>query len=81
MNLRRFPAALYLRLFGAAGFGYIVGSVGQQGASTTLAIACCSSGATLAGWFLMRPLMREAKNAMATRPLKPPTEKRNDTDH
>jgi alpha/beta superfamily hydrolase len=82
MDLRRFPAALYLRLFGAAGFGYIVGSVGTKAASITLAIACFSFGATLAGWLLMRPLMREAKQAMASTSLiNPPPEEKNDTDH
>lgn len=81
MDLRRFPAALYLRLFGAIGFGFIIGSVGTEEKSMTLAIACVSFGATLAGWLMMRPLMRDAKKAMAsTCLLHPQPEEKNDTD-
>lgn len=64
MDMMRFPASLYLRLFGAAGLGYIVGGIGKELSYMALAIACCSFGATLLGWLMMRPLMREAKKAI-----------------
>lgn len=64
MNLLRFPVALYLRLFGAAGLGYIVARIGMEGTYLTLAIAVSSFGATLVGWMMMRPLMRDAKLAI-----------------
>jgi hypothetical protein len=64
MDLMRFPASLYLRLFGAAGLGYIVGSIGKEPTYMALAIACGSFGATLVGWLMMRPLMREATKAI-----------------
>ncbi len=30
MNIAHFPIALYLRLFGAAGLGYIIGGIGKE---------------------------------------------------
>jgi hypothetical protein len=67
MDLLHFPVALYLRLFGAAGFGYIVGSIGKAQGYMALTIACFALGATLAGWLMMRQLMRDAKKAIAQR--------------
>jgi hypothetical protein len=64
MNLLRIPVTLYLRLFGAAGLGYIVGRAGTEQTFAALGIACFSFGATLAGWLMMRPLMREAQLAI-----------------
>lgn len=65
MNLVYFPVALYLRLFGAAGLGYIVARIGSQATYATLAIACLSFAATFIGWLMMRPLMREAKKTIS----------------
>ncbi|WLI87836.1 hypothetical protein Q4S45_13930 [Massilia sp. R2A-15] len=64
-DLRRLPAALYLRLFGAAGLGYLAGTAGRLTASATLTIAALGLAATLAGWLMMRPLMRDAKTALS----------------
>lgn len=83
MNLLRFPLALYLRLFGAAGLGYILGGVGKEPTFVALGVVCFAIGATLAGWLMMRPLMREAKAAVKDAGKAPhnPEEKANDTRH
>jgi hypothetical protein len=61
MNLRYFPVALHLRIFSAAGFGYIVGRIDTPPTYSTLVLACTSFAASIAGWTMMRPIMREAK--------------------
>jgi hypothetical protein len=83
MNLLRFPLALYLRLFGAAGLGYIVGGAGKEPTFVALGVVCFAFGATLAGWMMMRPLMREAKAAIknASKMTQPPEEEANDAPH
>ena len=67
MDLRHFPVALYLRLFGATGFGYIVGGIGKDQGYMALTIAIFSLGATLAGWLMMRQLMQDARKAIERR--------------
>ena len=63
MNLRHFPLALYLRLFGAAGIGYVIGSdsIFPKSLMTLGIISGISCVLFLAGWYLMRPLMAQAK--------------------
>lgn len=65
MNLKSLSIAVHLRMVGAAGFGYIVGHVDKQPTYGTLAVACASAAATVIGWILMRPQMREAKRAIS----------------
>ena len=63
MNFRHFPLALYLRLLGAAGIGYVIGSdsIFTKSLLTLALIAGISCLLFIAGWFLMRPLMSQAK--------------------
>ncbi len=66
MRLQHFPVALYVRLFGAAGIGYVVGGAGVAPTDMALAVAGLSCTASLAGWLMMRPIMRAAKKAIST---------------
>jgi hypothetical protein len=63
MNLRYFPMALYLRLFGTAGIGYVIGSnsIVPKSMMTWAIISGLSCVLFVAGWYLMRPLMAQAR--------------------
>ena len=63
MNFRYFPLALYLRLFGAAGIGYVVGS-GSIFNKPMMALSILSGMSFvlfMVGWYLMRPFMAQAR--------------------
>jgi hypothetical protein len=57
MKSHHFPVTLYLRLFGAAGIGYVIGlvSLGAAPTNTSLTIAGISFAMSVTGWFMMRP--------------------------
>lgn len=63
--LRYFPIALHLRLFGAAGIGYVVGNFGSGSGNLHMAIVVASGVTSIAGWWMMRSLMRAAREDIA----------------
>ena len=63
--LRYFPIALHLRLFGAAGIGYVAGNLNSGINDITPLVAIFSGLASIIGWWLMRPTMRQVKSDIA----------------
>ncbi len=63
--LQHFPIALHLRLFGAAGIGYSIGGFRNVPTNTELAVAAVAGAASIAGWLMMREVMRAAKLEIA----------------
>ena len=81
--LRHFPIALHLRIFGAAGIGYVVGGFGRVPTNMELAVAAAACAASIAGWLMMRPVMRAAQGEIALAHQVEPraSEEKNDAAH
>ena len=73
--LRHFPIALHLRIFGAAGIGYIIGGFRNVPTNTELAVAAVAGTASIAGWLMMREVMRAAQLEIASASHPPEVEK------
>jgi hypothetical protein len=82
--MRYFPMALYAYIAGAAGLGFSVGAGITEPTIQTLIVSLVAGTFALAGHFMMRPYMREAKaaiNAVAIKryeEVKKPVEEKND---
>jgi hypothetical protein len=63
----RFPAALYFDRFGFAVFGYGLGVAVERPSQHSLIALGVGAVVCIVAFFLMRPYMRVAKSAIATR--------------
>ncbi len=63
-RFRRFPIALYFYVFGATGMGFSVAVAVESPSVHTLIWMLIACTMTLIGYFMMRPYMRLAKQAI-----------------